>query len=241
MQGRGTGIGPALRKARLTRGKTLEEASRDTRIRAEYLQALEGEAFRSLRGDVYVRGYLRSYSSYLGLDSDKVVRFYVQASGQEDRAPGASRPPGSHPPDLKSLHRRPNWKLAGALALIALAGSGAVGLLTRSGPAPLPAPAPSSPDSAALEGTGVTVGIDALKPVHAVVYVDGDKIFTGLLRKGASRFFAATNLVRIELARGGVVDLTVNGVEVPSPGDEGVPFSASYLPQDYQEPPSPSA
>src|SRR5204863_1478968 len=80
--GPGTGIGPALRKARQTRGKTIEEASRDTRIRPEYLQALEREAFGSLRGDVYVRGFLRSYSSYLGLNPDKVVSVYVRSMGK---------------------------------------------------------------------------------------------------------------------------------------------------------------
>ena len=49
-----TGIGPVLRKARLVRGKSIEEASRETRIRAEYLQALERERFENLLGDVYV-------------------------------------------------------------------------------------------------------------------------------------------------------------------------------------------
>ena len=72
----GIGIGPALRKARLLRGKSLEEASRETRIRAEYLQALERESFDRMLGDVYVRGMLRSYSSYLGLDPTKVVTVY---------------------------------------------------------------------------------------------------------------------------------------------------------------------
>src|SRR5438128_8822497 len=81
--GPGTGIGPALRKARQSRGKSIEEASRDTRIRSEYLQALEREAFGSLRGDVYVRGFLRSYSSYLGLNADKVVGVYVRSMGKD--------------------------------------------------------------------------------------------------------------------------------------------------------------
>ena len=82
--GPGTGIGPALRKARQTRGKSIEEASRDTHIRAEYLHALEREAFGSMRGDVYVRGFLRSYSTYLGLDSDKVLTVYSRRFGVPD-------------------------------------------------------------------------------------------------------------------------------------------------------------
>src|SRR6266571_9253452 len=77
----GTGIGPALRKARLLRGKSIEEASRETRIRPDYLSALEREQFDALLGDVYVRGFLRSYSTYLGLDSDKVLTVYNRAFG----------------------------------------------------------------------------------------------------------------------------------------------------------------
>ena len=49
------GVGSALRKARTKRGLTLEEAARDTRIRADLLGALEDEDFDRLMGDVYVR------------------------------------------------------------------------------------------------------------------------------------------------------------------------------------------
>jgi cytoskeleton protein RodZ len=74
-----TGIGPALREARESLGKSLEEASRDTKIKVDHLQALERESFETLGGDVYVRGTLRSYSSYLGLDPDKVLSAYSDA------------------------------------------------------------------------------------------------------------------------------------------------------------------
>src|SRR5207248_1278222 len=77
----GTGIGSTLRKARLLRGKTIAEASRETLIRADYLQALERERFEALLGDVYVRGFLRSYSTYLGLDPDGVLRLYSRRFG----------------------------------------------------------------------------------------------------------------------------------------------------------------
>ena len=80
MPGPTTGIGPALREARETLGKSLEEASRDTRIKPGYLQALERESFDTLGGDVYARGFLRSYSAYLGLDPDKVVVAYSDAA-----------------------------------------------------------------------------------------------------------------------------------------------------------------
>jgi len=54
-------VGPALRKARQARGVSIAEASRDTRIREQFIRALEGEDFDRLLGDVYVRGALRTY------------------------------------------------------------------------------------------------------------------------------------------------------------------------------------
>src|SRR5437660_7898674 len=103
-------------------GKSLEEASRDTKIKPDYLQALEKESFESLRGDVYVRGFLRSYSSYLGLDPDKVITAYRgnlwapigrRRDPRTEQAPPISTEP---PKQLRTLHRRANWKLAFVIA-----------------------------------------------------------------------------------------------------------------------------
>ena len=94
-----TGIGPALRRARLLRNKSIEEASRETRIRAEYLQAMERERFDDLLGEVYARGFLRTYAGYLGLDADKVIAVYTGGSGavglQTRPWPGEPQPTGT--------------------------------------------------------------------------------------------------------------------------------------------------
>src|SRR5687768_18505373 len=72
-----TELGPSLRKVRSARGLTLDEAARDTRIRREFLEALEDDEFERLLGDVHVRGCLRTYASYLRLSPDKVVAAYA--------------------------------------------------------------------------------------------------------------------------------------------------------------------
>jgi len=96
-----TGIGPALRRARLLRNKSIEEASRETRIRAEYLQAMERERFDDLLGEVYARGFLRTYAAYLGLDADKVIAVYAGGSGAvgvRSRTAPLTAPPASAAP-----------------------------------------------------------------------------------------------------------------------------------------------
>src|SRR2546425_3806141 len=143
----GTGIGPALRRARLTRGKSIEEASRETRIRAEYLQALERETFESMLGAVYVRGFLRSYSTYLGLDADKVLTVYNRHFGgprptlPEPVAAPPRRERIVHPHLPDAMRHHPSWTFLIGVALLALAVFSAAGLLrSRIGPrSPLPA------------------------------------------------------------------------------------------------------
>lgn len=76
----GLGIGERLIEARDTRGLTLEDAERDTRISRRYLQALEDERFDIIPAPVYARGFLRSYSQYLGLETAPLLARFPQDS-----------------------------------------------------------------------------------------------------------------------------------------------------------------
>jgi len=234
--GPGTGIGPALRKARQSRGKSIEEASRDTRIRGEYLQALEREAFGSLRGDVYVRGFLRSYSSYLGLNPDKVVSVYVRSMGKAvDDVP---EPPPVQPLRHASLHkmlyRRGNWKLAVAFAVVLLAIAGGVGLLSRGSTAPPPSGPPHSPATGLTTPANVSVTITPTKRVGAVVVVDGLPAFSGILQKDTPKTFSGASLIRVKLDKGGVAKLTVNGKDIGAPGTPNAPYTAPFEPDTFR-------
>jgi cytoskeleton protein RodZ len=79
-----TGIGEALREARETRGISHATAERETHIPRHHLQALEEERFEAFHAPVYVRGFLRSYSQYLGLDSTALLELLPPDSPLED-------------------------------------------------------------------------------------------------------------------------------------------------------------
>ncbi len=90
-------IGTSLREARLRQGLDFPEIEQGTKIRAKYLRALEDEQFDVLPAQTYVKGFLRSYAEYLGLDGQLYVdeynsRFVVG----EEEAP--SRPRRYAPP-----------------------------------------------------------------------------------------------------------------------------------------------
>jgi cytoskeletal protein RodZ len=69
-------LGETLQRARQARGITIEDAERATRIPRRYLEALEQEKFAILPAPVYARGFLRSYSGYLGLDPGQLLPFF---------------------------------------------------------------------------------------------------------------------------------------------------------------------
>src|SRR5690348_17130893 len=77
-------IGGSLREARLKRGLTPADVQKAIRIRDRYLQALEEERWEVLPGDAYVKGFLRTYADYLGLDGNLYVDEYNNRFAQHE-------------------------------------------------------------------------------------------------------------------------------------------------------------
>ncbi len=78
-------IGQRLRTARESREISLETAETETRIRRKYLEALESGHDADLPGEVYLKGFLRTYGNYLGLDGPALVDRYKES--KEPRRP----------------------------------------------------------------------------------------------------------------------------------------------------------
>jgi hypothetical protein len=238
-----TGIGRALRVARQRRGKTLEEASRETRVRLDYLDALEHERFDVFGSDVYVRGFLRSYARYLGLKHDKVIAAYERAygSGRPGPAP-VERSPGVTPTEAVVLteKKRPNWVLASLVGLIVLAAAAAIGLLNRDTAVPEPADVAESPAVPVVPRT-VEVGLTAYQDIDVEVVIDGDLVERFRLEEGQGRSFEGQESITVRLSEGGVTDHIVNGHIRKTPGDRHAPFEATYTPDSFRETSSPSS
>jgi cytoskeletal protein RodZ len=101
--------GSILRRCREFHGITLEEASETTKIGVSHLKALEDDQIREFANQAYLKGFLRIYATYLGLNSDDIARMYdklfgVQGESQEPVRSSVSpvRPPRRFIP-LKKL------------------------------------------------------------------------------------------------------------------------------------------
>jgi len=76
-----SGLGRVLKRARVSQGYEIPDVARTLRIRPEYLEALEEGDHTRLPGRVYAIGFVRSYATFLGLDSAVAIeRFKSEAT-----------------------------------------------------------------------------------------------------------------------------------------------------------------
>jgi cytoskeletal protein RodZ len=70
-------VGQFLRRQREAKHKSVEEIARATRVPAASVEKMEADQFDELPGEVFVRGFLKSYASAVGLDPDEVLARYT--------------------------------------------------------------------------------------------------------------------------------------------------------------------
>ncbi|MFW5744241.1 MAG: helix-turn-helix domain-containing protein [Spirochaetota bacterium] len=80
-------IGARFRETREAKGYTLEQVARDTHIARRFLEALEDEDFSVFPGEPYLFGFMRTYSTYLGLDAEETANLYYNLKLQEQPPP----------------------------------------------------------------------------------------------------------------------------------------------------------
>ena len=71
-------LGERLKAARKERGVALDEVQAATKIHRRYLEALERQDWSAFPGTVFARGYLRTYSEYLGLDAERMLKAFAR-------------------------------------------------------------------------------------------------------------------------------------------------------------------
>lgn len=115
-------IGHSLRAARERQGLSYTEVEHATKIRAKYIRALEEEEFTVLPSDAYIRGFLRTYADYLGLDGDVYVEEYGSRfiTSWRDELPPPPRARRVRPRERSVERRAVLLALAGIALLAAL-------------------------------------------------------------------------------------------------------------------------
>ncbi|MDR3698015.1 MAG: helix-turn-helix domain-containing protein [Candidatus Sulfopaludibacter sp.] len=68
-----TSVGETLRRERLRRNLALDQISRELKINAKMLEAIEAEEFDKLPGTIFAKNFVRQYAHLLGLDEDEMA------------------------------------------------------------------------------------------------------------------------------------------------------------------------
>lgn len=79
-----TGPGRLLANKREALGLSVQQVADDLHITMHYVRALEDDAHEKLPGDVFIRGYIRSYATLLKLDPNVLVNVYNEFASQRD-------------------------------------------------------------------------------------------------------------------------------------------------------------
>lgn len=214
-------VATTIRQARESRGLTVSDAAKGTRIAERYLRALEANAsLEEFPAPVYARSFLRAYAEFLDLETEGIVRrFDEDHPVQDDQILEPL-------PDPRPRRR----VIAGALAvasLLALLSMAVARLESGSEPGPETAsparsaaaesPGPSSivrpPPPPRIEGIRATLQLQDRCWVVAVA--DGVAVQPGTtLEAGARVVFHADRILELELGSAGAVQLEVGGERV---------------------------
>ena len=221
-------IGNSLREARLRRHIEFPEAEHGTKIRAKYLRALEEERFELLPSHTYIKGFLRSYADYLGLDGQLYVdeynsRFVV---GEEEAPVGARRVPAAKA--RRSDRRESNIVLLALTAIVLVTALVIVawrfgspedepvhGLTTGTAPQQRPAAQPSQAAGTARLELRATRGNSYLLVKQRSAL--GPILYQGTLERGQKQHFDGQVLwIRLESPQNVLIRRNGNRVRLPA-------------------------
>jgi cytoskeletal protein RodZ len=239
-------LGEEFRAAREARGLSLSDVAEQIHIRSVYLQALESEDWATIGAAVYVRGFIRTYARFLGVDAEAAVQSF-----NESGAPGAPAPVAQQAGREASEQRRarrpsPMLWAAGTLAVLLVAAVlyKYVSLQIQSRTPVAVAASPAATASVAAVSTPVaevasaepsasatTTPLPTVPPTKTLtvrlseaswlrVVIDGHNDMEGLFPSGTLKTFHG-KVADVRIGNAGGVELDVNGKDLGKLGNSG--------------------
>jgi transcriptional regulator with XRE-family HTH domain len=240
-------LGEEFRSAREARGLSLSDVAERLHIRSVYLAAIEDEDWKAIGAPVYIRGFMRTYARFLGLDAEAAVaRFAATAPSPAPAAPSRaieerSRESGgdaTRPSAFAILavvvavavvayvaYAYVQYRSSGAVP-VAAASPGELGdapVTDGSPPAdaadavPTPAPAVVRAKAAALK-RGLRLKLTETSWLR--VAIDGTVVAEGTFPAGTTKSYRG-KLADVRVGNAGGVSIVVNGRPVGKLGNDG--------------------
>jgi cytoskeletal protein RodZ len=228
-------IGEKLEEARKRKGISVREAAETTKIRGDYLQKFEANAFDIDLPPLYIRGFLRAYARYLDLDAERFLAEYDSVIASEGRGSrresrevygrvefgegGGEAAAGGRTAQEQAVMLKFGLLIGGAIVAIVVIILLINVLFFR---APARAATPPASQTAALQAeadqTLTLTAVEATR-VKVVQSADGKVLFNDALARGKSTPIRKQGKLLITVEAGKNLRMEVNGRSYPVPLD----------------------
>ncbi|MEN6411164.1 MAG: RodZ domain-containing protein [Veillonellales bacterium] len=244
-------VGQALRSEREKKNLTIKDIEAATSIRSLYINAIEEDNYKVIPGEVYLKGFIRNYANYLGLNGEEMVALYRESQAPvepEPEVPARKKvaPKKDTPVSLRTGGKG-KWAAVGVVA-VCLAGiiwwAAGNKIAEPQQPAPEAKSAPAAPVQplpSAVPQQQATSASDksaATKPVAVtakftdacwtLVKADGKEIYEGIPKTGETITWQAEKNIALQLGNAGAVDIVYNGQSVGKIGGKGEVVSKTF-------------
>lgn len=240
-------VGEVIKAEREKKGLSIKDIEKGTSIRSLYLKAIEDGNYSIVPGEVYLKGFIRNYANYLGLDGQEMVNMYRESQNTAVTPPVVEEeinPQAERKSRNSSLPRASSKKWIAAVAALVIV-SGIYFWQASDKPAPnqdKPAPettavqpTPQAPVQSAQQSVAqnkpVTLIAKYTDSCWTSVKADGKQIFEGTPKAGDSLTWDAQQNIEITLGNAGAVDLTHNGKVIGKIGAKGAVVAKTFTKQ----------
>lgn len=207
----------------MAKGISLEAAEENTKIRRKYLEAMENDNFDVLPGKVYVKGFIKNYATFLGLNANSMVSAYEEMvpavpAEEEDERQAVKLT------QIEKSSAGGMLKIAVGLVLAGLAFYIFMPSLMGTGKDKIvpdrtdnkTATQEKANEEKARDKQAARQGVNMILNVTdnrswMYVEVDGKPEFTGFLASGQMKEFKGNEKIVLKLGNAGVVQVEVNG------------------------------
>ena len=215
--------GNRLKKRREELNYTIEEVAASTRLRKEFIVAMENGNYDLFPAEVYLVNFLRKYGEYLGIDTEEMVH-EIRAVPTR----GQSRLTDVSLSLLKKKHGRSRIMAKEAVAVLLLAAMAGLWLflLLRRGDAVLQArkekepvaveskaPADEKQAAVRIAGEKIRLGVRIITDTWVKIVSDGSTVAEAILPAGYEKTFSAGRELRIRIGN-------VYGMELKRDGEK---------------------
>lgn len=243
-------LGDILRQEREKQNLTIKDIENGTSIRTLYISAIEEHNYDVLPGEVYLKGFIKTYANYLNLDGTEIVKLYHQ---EKNNAIPIAEPEVSIEKSVESSvetkkveapleRKRPPIRASAtkiamfAAVMIVVVGLGYWGFgLTSEEKDPLPAtvtakntepaPPPKQVAPAVLEAKKQTKAVEITAKYTGncwtQINVDNKIVYEGIPKNGETLSWAGDNHIVVRAGNAGAVMIQYNGKDLGALGAAG--------------------